>query len=893
MGSLVGEIEGEREYGAEEVVFVAVGSDVEKSKTTLNWAVDNFPGKKICVLHVHRPTHVLALTDGKCGRGKLKQHAVEAFQKLERQKLRECLDEYLLILDHSGVQADAVWIEMDSVEKGITEIIARENIRWLVMGAAADRYYSMKLMELKSKKAIFVRQNAPVSCHIWFVCKSCLIYTRVGRKEGSSRAVATPSPPPDSHLGIEQSEILLSESVLRKRLLGITLLLSHAELEVETDVVRGNLRPTSMGSEDPNLCGNGVGIKEGSSREITTQSPPPDSPVSTAQSEILLSESVLRKRLQGRCFPQGITLLLSHAELKEEIDAVGGNLRSSSRRFEHPNSSSYGLVDTDRSTLLQMDEEEHQGQASNETDEQVEVSTIDGRNLKQEAFAETVKRRKAENDAMEAISKAEALESLYMKEMSKRKEMEEFLEREKQEAQKMKDQLDEFIKELQRVKDQRVILESQIAESRCMAEQLEDKMFSAVELLISFKKKRDDMRIEHGNAMRVLKKLRKLANGGDASFPGTQILEFSFMEINNATRNFDPSWKIGEGRYGSVYKGLLRHLNVSIKMLPSYGSQSLLEFENEVEILCRVRHPNLVTIIGTCPESRSVVFEYLRNGSLEERLACKNKTPPLPWQTRIRIASEICSALIFLHSNKPCIPHGNLKPSKVLLDSNFVSKLIDSGIYRLIPQGENTDMSASSRTKSNPKVASVYTDPVYLENRVVTRESDVYSFGMILLRLLTGRPASGILKDVECALETENFNTVLDWTAGKWPLEDAQLLAQLALRCCDMRPLNRPDMSEIWSLLGPVRDSCINSAPCLEAKELRRAPSHFVCPVFQDVMKDPLIAADGFTYEADAIRGWLESGHDTSPMTNLKLDHCNLVPNYALHQAIQEWQQQY
>ncbi|MBA0593655.1 hypothetical protein Gorai_010590, partial [Gossypium raimondii] len=304
-----------------------------------------------------------------------------------------------------------------------------------------------------------------------------------------------------------------------------------------------------------------------------------------------------------------------------------------------------------------------------------------------------------------------------------------------------------------------------------------------------------------------------------------------------------------------------------------------------VEILSRIRHPNLVTIIGTCPESRSLVFEYLRNGSLEERLACKNKSPPLPWQTRIRIASEICSALIFLHSNKPCIPHGNLKPSKVLLDSNFVSKLIDSGIYRLIPQGKSTDTSALS---------SVYMDPVYLENGEVTRESDVYSFGMILLRLLTGRSALGILNDVKCSIETENFNMVLDRTAGNWPLEEAQLLAHLAIRCCDTQPLDRPDfVSEIWSVLGPMRDSCVNSASCLEAKELRCAPSHFVCPIFQEVMKDPIIAADGFTYEADAIRGWLDSGHDRSPMTNLKLEHCNLVPNYALLQAIQEWQQQY
>ncbi|KAG4172178.1 hypothetical protein ERO13_A12G256100v2 [Gossypium hirsutum] len=490
MGSLVEEIEGDREYDFEDVIFVAVGKNVEKSKTTLDWAVDNFPGKKICVLHVHRPTHVLALTDGKLVRSKLKQHAVEAVQKPERQRLQERLDEYLLILDHSGVQADALWIEMDSVEKGILDIMARHNIRWLVMGAAADKYYSKKLVELKSKKAIFVCQNAPVSCHIWFACKGRLIYTRVGRKDGSSREIATPSPPMDSPLRTEQAE-MLSESMLRER---------SPEPQEDANVVRGNLRPISLRSVHPNLLSNGV-------------------------------------------------------------------------------------VDTYGSIMLQMDEEEYQGQASNETDQQLQVSTIDDHNLKQEVFAETMKRWKEENDAIEAACKAKALESLCVKEMSRRKEMVELLEREKQEVQKMKDQHDEFIKELQMVKDQKTILESQIVESQRAVEGLEEKMFSAVGLLISFKKKRDDLRIEHENAIRVLKNLRKLVNGGDSSFPGSQILEFSFVEINNATRDFDPSWKIGEGKYGSVYKGLLRHMNVAIKMLPSYGSQSLFEFENETQIV--------------------------------------------------------------------------------------------------------------------------------------------------------------------------------------------------------------------------------------------------------------------------------------------------------------------
>ncbi|WRX19164.1 Protein kinase domain - like 10 [Theobroma cacao] len=729
MGSLLEEIEGEREYDVEETIFVAVGKNVEKSKTTLFWAVQNFPGKRICVLHVQQPPHVLALTQGKLARNKLKQHAVEAFQKLERPKMHERLEEYMLILDHAGVQADTVWIEMDNVEKGIVEIIVRHSVRWLVMGAAADKYYSKKLLQPKSKKAIFVCQMAPVSCHIWFACKGYLIFTRIGGKDRSNIEIATLSPPLDSPVRTVQLEFLSSESVHR----------SYADVEEDTDVIKGKLRPVSWCSE-------------------------------------------------------------------------------------HLNLSSSEVVDTYGSIPLQRDEEEeYQGQASNVTDQLLELSIMDDHNLKQNMFAETVKQWKEENDAMEAKCKAKALECLCVKEMSRRKEMEELLEREKQEVQKMKDQHDELMKELQVVKDQTKVLESQIADSQCTVEELDEKFFSAVELLISFKKKRDDMQIEHGNAIRVLKDLRKL-----------------------------------------------------------------------VEILSRVRHPNLIMIIGTCPESRSLVFEYLRNGSLEDRLACKNNTPPLPWQTRTRIASEICSALIFLHSNKPCIPHGNLKPSKVLLDANFVSKLSDSGIYRLIPQGERTDISASSCTKANPEVASVYMDPEYLENGKVTRESDVYSLGMLLLRLLTGRPALGLLKDVKCAIETENFNVVLDWSAGDWPLAEAQLLAHLALRCCEKLPLNRLDLvSEIWSVLGPMSESCINSASCLGAKERCRIPSHFVCPIFQEVMEDPLIAADGFTYEADAIRGWLESGHDRSPMTNLKLEHCSLVPNYALHQAIQEWQQQW
>lgn len=258
-----------------------------------------------------------------------------------------------------------------------------------------------------------------------------------------------------------------------------------------------------------------------------------------------------------------------------------------------------------------------------------------------------------------------------------------------------------------------------------------------------------------------------------------------------------------------------------------------------MEVLSRVRHPNLVILIGTCPESRSLVYEYLRNGSLEDCLACKDKKTPLLWQKRLQIASEVCSALIYLHSNEPPIIHGNLKPSKVLLDANLVSKLGDFGIFHLIPQGENTSNSTALCNESKNNSSSVYMDPEYLETGKLTPEADVYSFGIILLRLLTGRPVLGIMKDVQCALQKGNFNALLDCSAGDWPRAEAEQLAHLALRCCEKNRLNRPDLvSDLWSVLEAMKASCESPVSQSGSKEHRRIPSHFVCPILQVIVKN-------------------------------------------------------
>ncbi|KAJ0525781.1 putative protein kinase RLK-Pelle-RLCK-IXb family [Helianthus annuus] len=515
-----------------------------------------------------------------------------------------------------------------------------------------------------------------------------------------------------------------------------------------------------------------------------------------------------------------------------------------------------------------------QGLSSSDLQDRLENATKDAEKSKQKAFEESIKRWRAEEDANEALRKAEESEKSLMEESERIKEIVVTLTTKAQEIETMKNQRDQFIKELQTVKDQQPGLVDQISRARESEKELEERIIQAVNLLITFKENRDNLQDTRDNARREINRLEKYVRVESTDLSHAEFYKPSFMEIMEATKDFDQSLKIGEGKRGSVYKGILRHLRVAIKMLPSLGSQSDAEFENEAEILSRVRHPNLVTLIGVCPESRSLIYEYLENGNLEDQIAS------LEWYDRIRICSEICSALIFLHGSRPQIIHGNLKLTNVLLDSNHVSKLSDLEINRLIPNVLHND---------EPEV-SVYMDPEMLEFGKLAVSSDVYSFGVVLLRMLTGRPALSVVKDTKCALENGSFGTILDLTGGDWPIERAKELAYLGLRCCEKNSMNRPDLvDDILPKLETMRD-LVTVSP-VESENHHKIPSYFVCPIYQEVMKDPYIAADGFTYEADAIKGWLNSGHKTSPMTNLKLDHCDLLPNHALSYAIQEWLQ--
>ncbi|CAH8300948.1 unnamed protein product [Eruca vesicaria subsp. sativa] len=787
----------------EEKIFVAVDKHVAKSKSTLIWALQNTGGKKICIIHVHQPSQMIPVMGAKFPVSSVKEEEVSVFREKEREKVNRILDEYLCICQQRGVRAEKMFVEAESIENGIVQLISKLGIRKLVMGAAGDKHHSKKMTELKSRKAILVRREAPAPCQIWFTCKGYLIHTREAADDSESEN-ASPRP------SITAKDLLQAFSTPESELLhNISRLHSNgSSTEHSERVSNGSLNTTD--DEERESDGRGV---------------------------------------------RGSTTVMS---------TVDENSDSSS-----PSNFPDGVDDSFHDKIRQV--------------------TSEAQSSKREAFAETVKRQKAEKIALDAIKRVKQSESAYSEELKRRKETETAVSKEKERFVTIKKEQEVVMGEVQSATAQKEILWNQIAEADGTLLQLNQKLDVAVNLLQKLKGEREELQTERDSALREAEELRRRRTETSTLQQLPQYFtDFTFSEIEEATNRFDSSLKIGEGGYGSIYIGTLRHTQVAIKILNPKSSQGPVEYQQEVDVLSKMRHPNIITLIGACPEGWSLVYEYLPDGSLEDKLTCKDNSPPLSWQNRVRIATEVCAALVFLHSNKAhSLVHGDLKPGNILLDANLVSKLSDFGTCSILHSN------GSRRASTEVTGTAAYLDPEASSSGKLTPKSDVYSFGIVLLRLLTGRPALRIANEVKYALDSGSLIKLLDPLAGDWPFVQAEQLARLALRCCETVSENRPDLAtEVWRVLEPMRASSGGSSSFhLGRNEKRIAPPYFICPIFQEVMQDPHVAADGFTYEAEAIRAWLDSGHDTSPMTNGKLSHNSLIPNLALRSAIQEWLQ--
>ncbi|KAG8390645.1 hypothetical protein BUALT_Bualt01G0105200 [Buddleja alternifolia] len=288
---------------------------------------------------------------------------------------------------------------------------------------------------------------------------------------------------------------------------------------------------------------------------------------------------------------------------------------------------------------------------------------------------------------------------------------------------------------------------------------------------------------------------------------------YSIDEIEEATGYFDESRKVGEGGYGPVFKCYLDHTPVAIKVLRPDAAQGRSQthprdetsfhaikhlFSNlmQVEVLSCMRHPNMVLLLGACPEYGCIVYEYMANGSLDDRLFRRGNTPPLSWQIRFKIAAEIATGLNFLHQTKPePLVHRDLKPGNILLDQNYVSKIGDVGLARLVPPSAADEITQYRMTSTAGTFC--YIDPEYQQTGMLGVKSDVYSFGIVLLQLLTARPAMGLTHHISRAVEEGTLTEMLDPTVTDWPVEESLAFAKLALQCAELRKKDRPDLGKV------------------------------------------------------------------------------------------------
>ncbi|KAF5178076.1 U-box domain-containing protein kinase family protein, partial [Thalictrum thalictroides] len=316
--------------------------------------------------------------------------------------------------------------------------------------------------------------------------------------------------------------------------------------------------------------------------------------------------------------------------------------------------------------------------------------------------------------------------------------------------------------------------------------------------------------------------------------PNEPYKKFTWEEIVSATSSFSDDLKIGMGAYGTVYKCTLDHVAAAVKVLHTKEGQGTKEFRQELDILSKIRHPHLLLLLGACPDHSCLVYEYMENGSLEERLLQKNDASPMPWFVRYRIAWEIASAL----------------------ENSLVGTLC-------------------------------YIDPEYQRSGLLSPKSDVYAFGIVVLQLLTAKPALALAHIVETALENGRLVEILDCRAGSWPVKETNELASLALRCAEIKSRDRPDLSaEVFPVLERLKE--IADKASAASVHLGGPPNDFICPLLKDLMEDPCVAGDGYTYDRKAIEVWLKE-NNKSPLTGLSLPSKSLIPNYSLFSAIMEW----
>lgn len=287
---------------------------------------------------------------------------------------------------------------------------------------------------------------------------------------------------------------------------------------------------------------------------------------------------------------------------------------------------------------------------------------------------------------------------------------------------------------------------------------------------------------------------------------------FSHAEIKAATSNF--STQIGAGGFGPVYYGKLANgREVAVKVSDMNSRQGAAEFNNEVQLLSRVHHRNLVSLLGYCQEDgkQMLVYEYLHKGTVREHLwgsplATKE---PLDWKQRLDVSLNAAQGLEYLHTGcSPIIIHRDIKSSNILLTDKYVAKVADFGLSRLGPE----ESSGATHVSTVVKGTAGYLDPEFWSTNHLSERSDVFSFGVVLLEVLCGR------QPINNGLPDKSQSNIVEWVRNSLLAGDIESILDPAVRDC------HPNMDSVWK----VAELAIQ---CVEPRGIHR-------PWMRDVVKE-------------------------------------------------------
>ncbi|KAH7443706.1 hypothetical protein KP509_02G047300 [Ceratopteris richardii] len=278
---------------------------------------------------------------------------------------------------------------------------------------------------------------------------------------------------------------------------------------------------------------------------------------------------------------------------------------------------------------------------------------------------------------------------------------------------------------------------------------------------------------------------------------------FTFAELKKASNNFSESNEIGSGGYGKVYRGILTDgQQVAIKRAQTNSMQGAPEFKNEIELLSRVHHKNVVGLVGFCCDQgeQMLVYEYMAGGNLRDCLTGRSRIK-LDWRRRIMIALGSARGITYLHELvSPPIIHRDIKSTNILLDEKKIAKVADFGLSKIAPEQDSRNQHVSTQVKGTLG----YLDPEYYTTQQLTEKSDVYSFGVVLLELLTARTpiehGKYVVKKVKEAVDKGGISAIRSMLDPRIKEEsgiELNSFLHIALSCVEDTASARPSMGEV------------------------------------------------------------------------------------------------